>query len=104
LKRKENQPSAIKNMARVPETELDVGLLVQSSKITEIESQNSLLRNDLDPNEELEEKYAYLMSQNQRLDSFKNENGSKLLKKSTQFKLYYKNNYFLINPIFIEKI
>lgn len=65
-------------------------MVAQSSKLTELESQDSLLREDLNPNEELEEKYANLMSRNEHLDSFKNDTNNtnnKLLKKSTQVKM-----------------
>jgi hypothetical protein len=67
--------------------------IFQSSKITEIESQkSSLIRKDSDL-DDLEEKYANLMSRNDRIDSIKendNDAGSRLLKKTKHFKLYDK--------------
>lgn len=73
---------------RVPQKDFEVSLLVQSSKMAELESQNAILRNDLNPNIELEFKYAHLMGKNPKLDAYKLEqNNSKLLRKSTQFRL-----------------
>lgn len=57
--------------------------------MAELESQNDLLRNDLNPNEELEYQYANLMGRNPKLDdyTFLQPDHTKLLLKSTQFRL-----------------
>lgn len=73
----------------MPQKDFDVSLLIQSSKMTELESQNDLMRNDLNPNEELENQYANLMGRNPKLNDYKflQPDHMKLLRKSTQFRL-----------------
>ena len=58
----------------------------ESTKPSEFDSDNSLIRYKIDINDDLADKYADLMSKNERVDSYKT-NSNKLLKKTTQFHL-----------------
>lgn len=63
-----------------------ITVIGESTKPSEFESVNSLLRYKIDVTDDLAVKYADLMSKNDKLDSVKS-GSNKILKKTTQYHL-----------------